>query len=123
MARSRGGAEFALPPGVQRLTSIRACAIDLDIVKDKEGFGNKVFLKSLPYLLFGLRPEGEIGRCVESVASVEQSYGVPVFWWSIVDWVMRKVVTKTKILPPHGFWAQAFWYARGLPLGEYNQDH
>lgn len=110
---------MSLPPSVHRRTVVRQCADALHEVKDRtervHGTSAKKFYRFLIEELVGARNRFPLGTRV-AIMEVRENYGTLTFVAAIVDWPARKLATKAKILPEHGFWSQAFWWLRGIQV-------
>lgn len=82
-------------------TRVRVCADDLHSVKDRNEVGTLKFL--LKMIRAVVRPGwDEVDR---QIALVRANHGELTYTAAVIDWPARKIATRLKLLPEHGYWS------------------
>lgn len=88
-------------------TRVRACADDLHQVKDSSIHGRSLtyFYRLMVEEL--VSPSGTAFpiSARQDIGAVRQKFGTVTYVAALLDWPLRKIATRLKIIPEHGYWS------------------
>lgn len=88
-------------------TRVRACADDLHEVKDSSIHGRSLvsFYRLMVEEL--VNPSGTAFPLSvrQNIGAVRKKFGTVTYVVALLDWPLRKIATRLKFLPEHGYWS------------------